>query len=78
MTTKLKVTAVTAFFFSNSFLEQGYAYEGYYARNHAHHNFNNSLSHLSFFSFRQHGTVSPAIRPRDQANMTLPNRPEVY
>jgi S-adenosylmethionine decarboxylase len=63
----------------NQIEEQGYAYEGYYARNHAHHNFNNSLSHLSFFSFRQHGTISPAVRPRGEpAHLTHPNRPEVY
>jgi len=34
--------------------EVSFAYEGYYARNHAHHNFDTTNNHLSFFSFRQH------------------------
>jgi len=43
--------------------EIGYTYDGYYQRNHAHHNFNGSRNHLSFFSFREHGTVTPKHRP---------------
>jgi len=42
--------------------EVGFPYEGYYARNHAHHNFSTSNNHLSFFSFRQHGALTPIIK----------------
>jgi len=42
--------------------ELGYTYEGYYQRNHAHHNFSGSHTRLSFFSFRQHGgAVTPPV-----------------
>jgi len=38
--------------------EKGHSYGGYYARNHAHHNFKDSPHHLSFFSFRRHGRTT--------------------
>jgi len=43
--------------------EVGYNYEGFYARNHAHHSFKETGHHLSFFSFRQHGHLRRASNP---------------
>ncbi len=60
-------------------LALGTAYEGFYMRNSKHHKFfQHHEYNLTFCSFRQYGTVSPAIvtkRPKMQRGYTSNPRP---